>query len=79
MPNGMAAAATKVTGPINFQSTSCRAPINNIMPTGISMMVMRGTICVGPSRIAKIGAISITEPNPANPRIRPAKKAVKPV
>ena len=35
-------------------------------------------MCTGPNRIAKIGAISITEPKPAKPRIKPATKAVRP-
>ena len=31
------------------------------------------TVSMGPNRIAKMGAMSIPEPTPMNPRISPAK------
>ena len=43
--------------------------------TNASSMMTIPTVCNGPKRIANTGAISIPEPTPTNPRIKPARSA----
>jgi hypothetical protein len=71
-PSGMAAQAARLMGASTRQSASRRTCGKSCSDTTSSIATMVTTISAEPNRMAKIGAISMAEPKPAKPRIRPA-------
>ena len=73
-PSGMAAQAAMLMGVSIFQSAWRRTCGKSCSETTSSMATTVTTMSAEPNRMAKIGAISMAEPKPAKPRIRPATR-----
>ena len=73
-PSGMAAQAAMLIGISVFQSAWLRTCGKSCSETISSIATTVTTISAEPNRMAKIGAISMAEPKPAKPRIRPATR-----
>ena len=73
-PNGMAAQAAMLIGVSVFQSAWRRTCGKSCSDTTSSIATTVTTMSAEPNRMAKIGAISMAEPKPAKPRIRPATR-----
>ena len=73
-PSGMAAQAAMLIGVSTFQSACWRTCGKSCSDTTSSIATTVTTMSAEPKRIAKIGAISMAEPKPAKPRIRPATR-----
>ena len=73
-PSGMAAQAAMLIGVSTFQSAWRRTCGKSCRETTSSIATTVTTMSAEPKRIAKIGAISMAEPKPAKPRIRPATR-----
>jgi hypothetical protein len=71
-PSGMAAQAAMLIGASVFQSAWPRTAGKSCSDTTNSIATTVTIMSAEPNSMAKIGAISMAEPNPANPRIRPA-------
>ena len=70
----MATQAAMLIGASVFQSAWCRTCGNSWSDTIVSIATTVRIMSAEPNRMAKIGAISIAEPKPAKPRIRPATR-----
>ena len=73
-PAGMARQAAMLMGVSTFQSACRRTCGKSCSDTTSSMATTVTTISAEPNRMAKIGAISMADPKPAKPRIRPATR-----
>ena len=73
-PSGMAAQAARLMGVSICQSACWRTCGKSCSETTSSIATTVTTMSAEPNRMAKIGAISMAEPKPAKPRIRPATR-----
>ena len=71
---GMAAQAAMLMGASTCQSAWRRTCGKSCRDTTSSIATTVTTMSAEPNRMAKIGAISMAEPKPAKPRIRPATR-----
>ncbi len=77
VPTGMNTAAAAPMGTITRHSMSLCTDGSSWAVTTTSMRTIMTTVSSGPNRMANTGAISIPEPTPTKPRMKPATMATQ--